>query len=299
MVNTPESKRRAALAAFLKTRRARLKPSDVGLPPGARRRTPGLRREEVALLADVGTTWYTWLEQGRAINVSEPALERIADALRLTDDERCHLFVLARVHAPPSPENSTDGRRAILQRLLDDFERSPAFITGRRCEIVMWNSAATVVFGDFGLLPARERTMLWRVFTDPDFRSLFVDWESFAQDAIALFRVSAARYVGDPWYERYVSDLMRISAEFGQWWQRHDVLATDVKQRELHHSRVGRLLFDVVTFHAGDDPDMRLCVYMPIRETPTEERLHHLLGTVSGAHMNIDAEYTNRARSGG
>ena len=167
--------RRTALAHFLKARRARLSPSDVGLPPGVRRRTPGLRREEVAQLAEVGITWYTWLEQGRDINVSETILIRIADALQLTQDERLYLLMLTRSSFPTPPSPTLTSISPLLQQLLDIQGINPAYLTGRRCDILAWNQSAAKVFGDFGAIPVEERNLIWLLFTDSTFRQRFLD----------------------------------------------------------------------------------------------------------------------------
>lgn len=272
--------RRLALADFLKAHRSQLSPDDVGLPPGFRRRTPGLRREEVAQLAEVSTTWYTWLEQGRDINVSEALIRRIADALRLTPDERLHLFMLVHQQFPTTPPPTPNTVSPILQYLLDNQGVNPAYLTGRRCDILAWNRAAVEVFGDFGILPVGERNLLWLLFTNTIFRRLFVDWERVAQDLLAMFRNLSGRYIGDPWYMQYISDLMGVSPEFAQWWQRQEVCSRFGQHRKLMHPVVGQLLLDVTTLHVNGDPDLRLCVYTALPGSDTANKLHQLVGSV-------------------
>lgn len=268
---------RQELANFLRSRRARLSPEEVGLPWGSRRRTPGLRREEVAQLADVGTAWYTWLEQGRDINVSETTLDRISDALRLTMDERLHLLMLAQRQFPKPSPPAAEAISPILQHLLDNQEASPAYITGRHCNILAWNQTAAAVFGDFSALSVEERNMLWLVFTKAEYRRLFVDWERFAQDLLAMFRSCSVRYVNDSLYKQYITALIQVSPEFEQWWQRHDVRTTFDHNREIAHPVVGRLVLNVTTLHLNGDPDLKLCVYTALPGSDTSSKLHQLV----------------------
>lgn len=272
-----DQQQRSALAHFLKARRARLSPSDVGLPPGFRRRTPGLRREEVAQLAEVGVTWYTWLEQGRDINVSEAILTRIADALHLTKDERSYLLMLTRSAFPKPPSSTLTPISPLLQQLLDNQGISPAYLTGRRCDILAWNQAATKVFGDFGAIPIEKRNLIWLLFTDSAFRQKFVDWERYAQDLLAIFRAYSGRHIGDPWYEQYVKELMQVSSDFEQWWQQHDVCNQFESHRQLLHPIVGALSLEVITLYVHGDPDLRLCIYMVQPKSDTADKLHKLI----------------------
>ncbi len=178
---------RRSLSGFLQSRRARLTPSDCGFDPG-RRRTPGLRREEVAQLAGVSLTWYTWLEQGRDIRVSSQALEGIARALRLDRAEREHLFLLAQGRPPASAETGSRTVSAARQRMLDGLTFSPAYIRTARWDIVGWNRAAALIFADYAAMAPYERNSLRLVFTHPAWRTLMVDWEQDAKKALATFR---------------------------------------------------------------------------------------------------------------
>lgn len=273
-----DSRQRTILADFLKIHRARLSPSDVGLPIGERRRTPGLRREEVAQLADIGTTWYTWIEQGRDISVSEKVLWRIADALRLTADERKHLFMLMSEQlgsVPASlPSTLID---PVLQHVLDNQKPNPAYITGRRCNIMAWNQAAVDVFINFEAIEAEERNLLWLLFTNASFRKLFVDWEKLAKDLTAIFRTYSAQYVNDSWYTDFVNTLQQVSPEFEQWWQRHEVCSQFDQHRALIHPIVGRLSFEVTTLHVNGDDKQRLCIYTALPGSESADKLQNLI----------------------
>src|SRR5260370_30160517 len=194
-----EKERRTELAQFLRTRRERIVPQQVGLTPGTRCRTPGLRREELALLAGVGATWYTWLEQGRAITVSGQVLESLARVLQLDADERTHLFILAREQLPADPLPLTQTVDSALQLILDTMGIYPAWVLSPRWDIIAWNQAACRVLGDVSVMTSRERHILWLLFTDARYRAMAVDWEREAQRFLALFRATTQRYVGEAW----------------------------------------------------------------------------------------------------
>jgi transcriptional regulator with XRE-family HTH domain len=288
MQETPTNaeRRRKALANFLRTRRTRLTVADVGLPEGSRRRTPGLRREEVAQLANVSTAWYTWLEQARDIRVSEKVLEGIAAALRLDGDERAHLFVLGDRQglSPVPPPHREVG--PVLQQVLDTQGASPAYVTGPLCDVLAWNQAACAVFGDFSALPGRERNLLWRAFTDAGLRRMVVDWENFARDMLAAFRAQAGRYVGDPWFTGFVADLEDASPEFTRWWPNHDVRRTPRMGRQFDHPVVGRLALDVASFQVVGAPDAHFCVYTAPPGSESAVKLQRL-ARLSSAHEKV------------
>lgn len=216
--------RRRAFGEFLRSRRERLTPASAGLPDGFRRRTPGLRREEVALLAGVGTTWYTWLEQGRDVRPSVEVLNLIAGALRLDPAERRHLFVLA---DRPSPELRASGPEHVpeaLVRMLDSMSDQPAYVQGRRWDVLAWNAAAVAVFGDFGRLGGDTRNIMHMMFANPSHRQLLADWDKLAPASLAMFRADSARYAGDADFERLIALLMTESPDFRGWWPRHEVM---------------------------------------------------------------------------
>src|SRR6266699_5833052 len=210
-----DQERRKELAQYLRTRRERISPEAVGLPGGSRRRTPGLRREELALVAGIGVTWYTGLEQGRAITVSMQVLESLARVLDLNADERNHLFLLARQQQPVDPYLFTTAVSPALQCILDNMGISPAYVANPRWDLLAWNQAMACVYQtDFGALPLRERNILRLVFTSPSQRMPLIDWEKAAQGLLALFRVSTQRYVGELWREALVAELERASPQF-------------------------------------------------------------------------------------
>jgi transcriptional regulator with XRE-family HTH domain len=218
-----DDRRRRELGAYLRSRRARLAPGDVGLAPGVRRRTPGLRREEVALLAGVGATWYTWLEQGRNVRPSAEVLNRLGDALRLDPVEKKHLFILANRPNPDPPSAMEERIDEPLRRVLVSLAMQPAYVTGRRWDVLAWNKAATAVFGDFAALEGDARNIMHLIFTDARHRKLLIEWESIARISLGLFRADSAKYVGDPDFERLIAALTRLSADFRRWWPQRDV----------------------------------------------------------------------------
>jgi len=271
------TRREDELGAFLRSRRARLSPADVGLPPGARRRTPGLRREEVAELAGIGTTWYTWLEQGRDIRASDDVLDNLARALRLTPDERAHLFRVAHRQPPPRARAPREEAPPSARRLLATLGIAPAYITGRRWDLLAWNAAAAAVFGDFGTLPEGERNLVRVIFTDGELRRRFVDWEGTARGVLALFRADRGRYADDPWFAEVIDDLRRVSPEFGRWWPRHDVRERAAGRKEVEHPTVGRLILEPSALHLAGFPDLTLVVYAPLPEQDTARKLQRLV----------------------
>jgi len=272
------TRREDELAEFLRSRRARLSPADVGLPPGVRRRTPGLRREEVAELAGIGTTWYTWLEQGRDIRASADVLDNLARALRLTPDERAHLFRVARGQPPPRALAPREEAPPSLRRLLATLGAAPAYITGRRWDLLAWNAAAAAVFGDFGALSEGERNLVRFMFTDGELRRRFVDWEGTARRVLALFRADRGRYADDPWFAEVIDDLRRVSPEFGRWWPLHDVRERAAERKEIEHPAIGRLVLEPTTLQLVGSPDLKLVVYAPLPEEDTARKLQRLVG---------------------
>jgi transcriptional regulator with XRE-family HTH domain len=230
----PAARRREA-GVFLRSRRERLTPTEVGLPNGFRRRTPGLRREEVAMLAGVGTTWYTWLEQGRDVRPSPEVLAALADVLQLGPAERRHLFILNDRPAPQARPAGPEQIDAPLRRMLDSLTGQPALVLGRRWDILAWNRAADAVYGPYARLAGDERNMLHLVFADPDHRRLLVDWEAVAKSAIAMFRGDCARYAGDADFERLAAHLTRLSPEFAAWWPLREVAEPLAGRKRLDH----------------------------------------------------------------
>jgi transcriptional regulator with XRE-family HTH domain len=272
--------RRREFGAFLRIRRERLSPAAVGLPNGFRRRTPGLRRDEVALLAGVGVTWYTWLEQGREVRASPELLSALSDALRLDPAERRHLFALA---DRPQPEARASGPEVVdepIRRLLQSLTGQPAYVLGRRWDILAWNEAAVALFGDYSKLEGDARNIMHMVFADKAHRRLLSDWDQLAPAVLATFRADSARYAGDPDFERLIATLTRLSPEFRDWWPKHQVLAPLAGCKRIRHPKAGAMAFEYTSFNLSDRPDMKLIVYTPLAEGETREKLERLLGGV-------------------
>jgi transcriptional regulator with XRE-family HTH domain len=269
--------RRSELAGFLRARREALRPEDVGLPGGGRRRTPGLRREELATLAGVGTTWYTWLEQGRDVQASLAVLEALAQALRLTPAERGHLIRLGRGEpAPPLPPQKETVSPA-LRRLIDSLNPTPAYLLGRRFDFLAYNRAAAVLFPAIESAPPAQRNHLWLVFMHPAWRELYPDWEPNARRLVGRFRAAYAERVGDPAFESLLEQLLAGSPEFRDWWPRHEVVASGEGRKEIEHPIAGHLEFEHAVFLHAEKTEQRLVLYSPREGTDTAERLEALL----------------------
>ncbi|GGV26865.1 helix-turn-helix domain-containing protein [Streptomyces griseoflavus] len=255
---------RAELSEFLRTRRARLKPEDVGLPDfGRHRRVPGLRREELAQLAGVSVAYYTRLEQGNGRNVSAEVLDSIARALRLTDAERAHLTHLAkpkRHRRKQAPR--TEQVRPALRQLLESMDTVPAYVVGRRSEILAWNRMAAALFGDWGRMPAQERNWARLVFLDPDYRDLFMEWDQKASDMVAYLRMDAGRRPDDPQLVALVGELSVKSEEFRRLWAAHDVKEKSHGVKRMRHPLVGGLTLLWESFRpAGEGSEQSLVTY--------------------------------------
>jgi transcriptional regulator with XRE-family HTH domain len=269
--------RRRELADFLRTRRAALRPQDVGLDGGGRRRTPGLRREEVALLAGVGSTWYTWLEQARDVRASRAVLEAIGEALRLTEAERAHLVRLGRGEERETRGPAGEEVSGTLRRLIAHLGPNPAYLLGRRWDFLAWNDATAALFGDPGELPPQERNHVWLTFTDPLRRELVTDWEDTARVICARFRADAARQVGDPAFEALVARLKEASPEFRRLWRRHEVVGDVSGRKELEHPTAGRMVFEHMSFRPTQMPAGRLVLYSPLPELDTPAKMEVLM----------------------
>ena len=258
------------LSDFLKSRRARLSPEDVGLPNGTRRRAPGLRREEVASLAGVGLTWYTWFEQGRDIRVSPDFLENVSRALRLNGAERQHLYVLIGRDTAPAP-TPTRKISPALQRVLDDFARFPAYIRTARLDPIAWNKHADKLFGFARRQPA-ERNFLRLVFLDAEFRDRMPNWSAAAPAVVAKFRADYAKSRGDPAMEALAQEMEQRSQEFRQLWRRHDVMASGEGIKTIHVKGKGNMLFEHTSFAVNGEPDLNLLVYAPLGSSVARSR---------------------------
>lgn len=274
-----ERERREALAAFLRTRRERLQPTDVGLPARNRRRTPGLRREEVAELANIGVSWYTLLEQGQNVHPSRSVLESLARALRLTVAEEQHLFLL--VYGKKSVTRLMEEEQVApaLQRVIDALNPHPAFIIGRRWDVLSANRAAELLFRFHEPCPPHSRNVIWRFLQLGD-HSIDQDWEKQAQSLVAAFRVDYARYPGDTSFREIIEDLQHVSPQFRLWWDQQNVRGLPDGPRVMQHPQLGLLEFDHVTFQTSLVPDLRVKVYSA--SPATAAKLEQALTTLPG-----------------
>jgi transcriptional regulator with XRE-family HTH domain len=259
---TKDEIRRQELSDFLRNRRGRIAPADVGLTATNRRRTPGLRREEVAQLAGVSATWYTWLEQKRPIGVSSGVLDNLARVLRLDPAERMQLFQLALRQPVLESPSKRETVSPLIRRLLDQTDPVPAFVIGRRWDVLAWNRAALAFFFDFEQVPSNERNTLWLIFTSSTLRSLLVDWRSRGQDTVARFRADYGRHAGDAHFVQLVERLKAVSPEFAEWWPRHDILPMTEGRNAYDHPQVGRMIVENTMFSVVDNPELRLVVFL-------------------------------------
>ena len=266
------------LGTYLRDRRAKLDPAAFGFAP-KRRRTPGLRREEVAQRANISPTWYTWLEQGRGGAPSADVLDRIARALMLTDVEREHLFLLGLGRPPDVRYRKDDGVTPRLQRVLDALEPCPALIRTAIWNVVAWNRAATVMLTDYGSLPPEQRNILRFIFLDPRIRAAQYDWESVARFVVGAFRVDAARAGAAAEVEPLVDELCRLSPEFKAMWQDNDIRSHGEVVKHIRHAVLGPLAFEYSAFAVDGRPDLSMVVYNPA--TPADaEKIRSLTGSV-------------------
>ncbi|MFD3479991.1 helix-turn-helix domain-containing protein [Streptomyces sp. NPDC058695] len=271
--------RRAELSEFLRTRRARLKPQDVGLPDfGRHRRVPGLRREELAQLAGVSVAYYTRLEQGNGRNVSAEVLDAIARALRLTDAEHAHLTHLAKPKQHKKTKRSARPQqvRVALSQLLETLDGVPAYIGGPRSEILTWNRMAAALFGDWSELPPRERNWARLVFLNPAYRDLFLEWDSKASDMVSYLRLYAGCHPDDPELSALVGELSVKSEEFRRLWATHDVREKSHGVKQMRHPLVGDLALMYETLHLPDDEEQFLVMYHAEPGSPSADALRLL-----------------------
>ncbi|WP_406104398.1 helix-turn-helix transcriptional regulator [Streptomyces sp. NBC_01003] len=271
--------RRAELSEFLRTRRARLKPQDVGLPDfGRHRRVPGLRREELAQLAGVSVAYYTRLEQGNGRNVSAEVLDAIARALRLTDAEHAHLTHLAKPKQHKKSKRSSRPQqvRVALSQLLNTLDGVPAYIGGPRSEILAWNRMAAALFGDWSELPPPERNWARLVFLNPAYRDLFLEWDSKASDMVSYLRLYAGCHPDDPELSALVGELSVKSEEFRRLWATHDVREKSHGVKRMRHPLVGDMSLMYETLHLPDDEEQFLVMYHAEPGSPSAEALRLL-----------------------
>lgn len=259
----PSTEQRLELGRFLSSRRALLRPADLGLPTMPRR-TPGLRREEVAQLAGVSLSWYTWLEQGRAIQASTATLERVAKVLQLDRVERHHLFALSSRAVPPAEpdEHVSHG----LHDLVQSMDPTPVYIRNARLDVLAWNNAITDVFVDYGALAPHERNTLRLLFLYPPYRQMILDWEELARGMISTFRAARARAQNRAPFDELIAELTQLSPEFRSWWTGTEVSGFEEGRKRLLHPVRGRMTFTYISLIPEGRADLSLVAYLPCRE---------------------------------
>jgi transcriptional regulator with XRE-family HTH domain len=264
--------RRTELGAFLRACRAQLTPAEVGLPDGSasgRRRTPGLRREEVAELSGVGVTWYTWLEQGRDISASSQVIDALARALLLTDDQHLHLRELAGL--PPTDPPALDGDMLPrLQLLVDAQLPSPASVYDEHFDYLVWNQSYTRVRSDPAALPVDRRNMLWMMFTDPDNRARLVGWEAAARAVLSQFRAAAGRSPADPRFAELTAALTKASPQFRDWWAEYSVRSFRPATIAIRHPAAGLIGLEMFQLRLVDQPRLTMVTQVPATRTSLE-----------------------------
>jgi len=269
--------RRDELAAFLRNRRERLTPDDVGIVTSGRRRTPGLRREEVAQLAGVGVTWYTWLEQGRDIAPSPQVLDAIVRTLRLDSHERTHVFRLSEVVDP----SHVDGCHALpdsIQPLLDQLEPYPALVVNGRYDVLAFNRTYAALMAPMAELPPEDRNVLRLMFTNPEVRSRMVDWELAAGFLVATFRASMAKHLGEPAWKCFLSRMLELP-EFAEVWERHEIRPIQRMSKRIFSPSVGLLHMETTSLWLAESVGIRMVTYTPT-DDETRARLDDLYAEV-------------------
>jgi transcriptional regulator with XRE-family HTH domain len=259
--NGSQPSRARELGDLLRSRRERLQPADVGLPAGSRRRTSGLRREEVALLAAISPTYYAFLEQGRDVRPSRQVLDALASALRLEPAERLHLHELVHGGPPPDQSHSAETLAPAVAALVDRLDPHPTYVTGRRWDVLAANRAACALWTDWPSLAPEARNMLWWTFTDPAARTVLVDWEAEASGLLARFRSAAARHPDEPEFAELIERLHSASPDVRNWWPRHEIAPLSSGTKRLRHQRLGELELSFVTLQIADDPEQKLVTF--------------------------------------
>ncbi|MFZ0664415.1 MAG: helix-turn-helix transcriptional regulator [Acidimicrobiales bacterium] len=261
--------RRDELAHFLRRCRERISPDQVGLPPGGRRRTPGLRREEVAQLAGVGVTWYTWLEQAREIRASEQVLDALSRALQLDADERQHLYALAGAPSASTVRecNAIDPSMLVI---LEQMGTYPASVVNGRYDILAYNRAYEALCGDLAALDFDQRNTMWLMFTSDLFRELLIDWETATRRCVAQFRALMEEHITEPAWRSMVKRLQAASPTFGEFWEEHRVAPTANVVKQFRHPDLGVLRFNATSLFLSQRRGGRLIVYTPADEQTME-----------------------------
>ncbi|NGO71802.1 helix-turn-helix transcriptional regulator [Streptomyces boncukensis] len=297
LVGTPsgDRARRSELAAFLRSRRERISPERAGLPRGPRRRTPGLRREEVAHLSTVGVTWYTWLEQGRDIHVSAQVLDALSRALMLDRSERAHLFALAGT-ADPMPTDDTTALPPALREMLTQLEPFPACVQNARYDILAYNRVYGHLLSDLDTLPPSDRNCMWLAFTDPEWGAAMPDREETVRLMAARFRSRMAGHLTEPAWKAMLSRLQSASPEFRELWQRHEVVRAVDTAKRFRNARVGMLHFTYHGLWLNPAEGARMGVYVPA-DDETRHRVERLFALVTEATAPVGDNGESAAHS--
>lgn len=265
------------LGDFLRTRRAKILPSQVGLPEGTRRRTIGLRREEVSFLSGVGLTWYTWLEQGRPITISSQVIESLARTLMLDKKETMHLYNLARLTPPTEIATYDDTVNPMLKHVLDNIEFSPATILDQRYNVIAWNRASEKLLYDYNKLDTSKRNMLRIIFTNEEYKKTIIDWESTAQSMLARFRIAYGKLVEDPYIKELVEELKSESKEFNSWWTMHNVEMEEEIVKSITHPILGELNFEYTSYMVLSDRNLKMTILTALPGSDTEKKIKQFL----------------------
>ncbi len=226
-----------------------------------------MRREEVAQLAGIGITWYTWLEQGRPIHVSIQVIESLSRTLLLDKQERIHLYLLANQPLPVDIPEYRGTVSPILQHFLDSLLFSPSLVVDQRWNVIAWNKAACLLLGDFSKMNARERNIVWAMFTDEKFKQLYVDWSMHAKGLLGRFRSTCGQYIEDSWLVQFIDDLKHQSTEFNSWWSLHEIKGSSGVYKQLNHPVAGILDFEVSNFEVADNSGLTLIAHTPLSDT--------------------------------
>jgi transcriptional regulator with XRE-family HTH domain len=273
--------RRRELGSFLRNRRERVQPEQVGMRSSRRRRTPGLRREEVAQLAGVGVTWYTWLEQGREINPSAQVLDAIARTLQFDSHEHSHLFTLAGMPAPTVAEQCLEQQCPTAQALLDQLEPFPAGLINDPLDLLAYNRVYASFFdGELERIPGEERNLLWLAFTNPRWQKVIVDWDESAGSLVAEYRAAMAEHLDEPAWTQLVARLHRVSPEFTAFWERHDVQLVESRTKRALHPTAGQLTLVYTHLWLGQRLGTRITAFTPANER-TRRKLEELHSSLS------------------
>jgi transcriptional regulator with XRE-family HTH domain len=270
--------RRRELGAFLRSRRERLRPEQVGLRPTRRRRTPGLRREEVAQLAGVGITWYTWLEQGRDINASAQVLDALARTLQFDTHEHSHLFTLAGLTRTTIAHQCLE-LHPTVQPLIDQLEPYPAGVMNDRLDLLAYNRVYASFFPDLGSIPIEDRNILWLAFTHPAWREVIVDWDDATRRLVGEYRGAMAEHLDEPAWKTLVARLHDASPEFAAMWARHDVQGVEGRTKRAMHPTAGLLSLDYTNLWLGQRLGTRIVAFTPADDR-TRIRLERLYETL-------------------